>query len=379
MSSLAPISDIRELWNDERREFIRQNFCANAPDQYVEPFLKLCEKRGLSPEASHIYLVPRNTKDSDGNYIRKWVPQVSIDGYRLMAARTGQYAGSDEPVYLEGDPYPTKATVTVYKVVQGVRCPFTASAYWSEYYPGEKQGTMWRKMPHVMLAKVAESAALRKAFPEDLSGMYTDAEMDQANTGHVQEATFREVVPEAPQIAPQSSESDVSPAEVVDSTTGEIVGTAEPHEDDRIYDALEAKGEERSRMLKALVNEGVSTPNVDMLRKLIAYIDTYPEAKAILDLAIKRGITDAALPEALAGRTDATSSDRSAQLADKDHLGKGSLTERTRKAIFAEARKHKVSDEDMKAFIKREFGVDSRTELSQEQGEKVLVWVREQA
>src|SRR3990167_8379416 len=90
---------------------------------------------------------------------------TGIDGFRLTASRTGAYAGSDEPVFKEDEKGPLAATVTVWKLVQGVRCAFTATARWVEYYPGDgPDGFMWRKMPYVMLAKCAEALALRKAF-----------------------------------------------------------------------------------------------------------------------------------------------------------------------------------------------------------------------
>jgi len=106
--------------------------------------------------------------------------QTGIDGFRAVADRTGQYIGSSDAVFEEIGNNPVQATVTVNKVVQGVIGNFTATARWSEYYPGKSQGFMWDKMPHTMLGKCAEALALRKAFPAQLSGLYTGDEMDQA-------------------------------------------------------------------------------------------------------------------------------------------------------------------------------------------------------
>ena len=105
--------------------------------------------------------------------------QTAIDGFRSIADRTGQYCSSDDPIFEEKDGKLTKATVTVGKRVQGVEGKFTATARWDEYYP-DKNTFMWDKMPYTMLGKCAEALALRKAFPQQLSGLYTGDEMDQA-------------------------------------------------------------------------------------------------------------------------------------------------------------------------------------------------------
>ena len=113
---------------------------------------------------------------------------MGIDGYRSIADRTGLYAGSDDYVfdYINQDgsisKEPVKATATVYKLVGGIRCPFVASARMSEYKPKDvNMQFMWNKMPNLMLGKCSESLALRKAFPNELSGTYTDEEMQQAD------------------------------------------------------------------------------------------------------------------------------------------------------------------------------------------------------
>jgi hypothetical protein len=106
--------------------------------------------------------------------------QVSIDGFRLIAERTGNYAGQDEPEFVMNEQNQMiAAKVTVYKFSpSGQRYPAAVGvAYWGEY---AQNSPMWSKMPRTMLAKCAEALALRKAFPQELSGLYTSEEMLQA-------------------------------------------------------------------------------------------------------------------------------------------------------------------------------------------------------
>lgn len=170
----AQLMSAADEWNDARREFIRKTYCGGAPDDIASTFLMLCERRRLSPEARHVYLINRAASGKPAN----WVIQTGIDGYRLIADRTQRYAGSNEPAYIH-DPEGrlAVATVTVHKAVGGLIGAFTASARWDEY---SSNSPMWTKMPHTLLAKCAEALALRKAFPEELSGIYTDVELDQA-------------------------------------------------------------------------------------------------------------------------------------------------------------------------------------------------------
>lgn len=125
----------------------------------------------LNPMLNQIHFVKR------GNAV---TAQVGIDGFRLTAQRAGGYAGSDDAVFEYNEKnLPVKATTTVYRMVEGVRCAFTASARWDEYY--NPVGGQWDRMGHVMLAKCSEALALRKAFPAELSAVNTPEEMDQAD------------------------------------------------------------------------------------------------------------------------------------------------------------------------------------------------------
>jgi len=160
----------------EQIDLIKRTICKDATENELALFLYQCERTRLDPLSRQIYFVKYNGKVTI---------IVAIDGYRSIAGRTGLYAGSDDYVF-DNEEKPNKATVTVYKMIQGQRCPFSATARWAEYYPGEKLGFKWRSMPTLMLGKCAEALALRKAFPQELSGLYTPEEMEQAEKSQVE-------------------------------------------------------------------------------------------------------------------------------------------------------------------------------------------------
>lgn len=152
-------------------------------------FLSVSKRTGLDPLARQIYAVYRwNSKTRQ----EEMSIQVSIDGFRLVAQRSGNYAGQDDIKFIyeeEFNPITGKvenvyrAECTVYKMINGVKCGVTASARWDEYVQKDKEGKiafMWIKFPKLMLGKCAEALALRKAFPNELSGLYTEDEMAQA-------------------------------------------------------------------------------------------------------------------------------------------------------------------------------------------------------
>ena len=203
-------------WTDQEKALVEAAGLVTrkglAPRATVEAFLAHCRRTGLDPIARHIYAIERGGR---------WTIQMSIDGARLVAERTGEYEGQTPAqwtadgrewvdVWLEKS-VPAAARVGVYR--KGFREAVYGVATWAEYSGGQ----MAQKMPAHMLAKTAESLALRKAFPLNLSGLYTAEEMDQAT--QVQPA--REQVPQS-----VPSEDDVVDAEVVeDDQTAEIVAS----------------------------------------------------------------------------------------------------------------------------------------------------------
>lgn len=164
-------------FNDEQVEILRKTLFKNFSDDEIKFSLAVCNRTGLDPFVRQIYFQKRKSTKGEETI----VITTGIDGFRLTANRSNAYAGSDEPIFEENDGKPIKATVTVYKIVQGQRVGFTAAARWAEFYPGDPQGAMWRKMPFGQLGKCAEAQALRKAFPAELSNIYSHEEMAQAS------------------------------------------------------------------------------------------------------------------------------------------------------------------------------------------------------
>lgn len=168
-------------------DLIRRTVAKGADDDQLAQFLHNVARTGLNPLARQIYCVMRRNNRTGK---LEMSVQTGIDGYRVVADRTGAYAGSSDPIFDEGlnqyahleteRGHPKTASVTVTKIVAGQVFDFTATALWSSYYPGDRQGQMWNNMPYLMLGKCAEALALRKAFPQDLSGIYTHEEMQQA-------------------------------------------------------------------------------------------------------------------------------------------------------------------------------------------------------
>lgn len=182
-------------FNSEQVALIKNYLCKGINDEELKLFSAVCKKTGLDPFMKQIYAVKRNGKDGTQMTI-----QTSIDGYRLIAERTGRYCPGRESTYSYEDGKVVYATSYVKKqTLDGTWHEVGASAYYSEYapepYSNGKMNPFWQNKPHIMLAKCAEALALRKAFPNELAGIYSDDEMEQAqnvSTQHKVESIISE-------------------------------------------------------------------------------------------------------------------------------------------------------------------------------------------
>jgi len=185
MSSLELVA-----FSPEQIQLIKRSICCpahrEATNDELALFVGQCKRTQLDPFAKQIYAIFRFDKRLNREVM---TVQTGIDGFRVIAERTGRYlghvgtwwCGEDEQwkeVWLSKTP-PKAAKVTVRKIVDGQISDTTAVAHWSEYV--DDKSPMWKTMPANQLAKCAEAKALRQAFPNDLSGLYTSDEMAQAD------------------------------------------------------------------------------------------------------------------------------------------------------------------------------------------------------
>lgn len=170
-------------YDRDQIELLKSTICKGSTDDEFKLFLHACQHTGLDPFMRQIYAVKRWDSQAKREAM---VIQVGIDGYRLVAERTGRYAPGPEPTYTyDAQNNLVSATAYVKKQTQdGTWHTVSATAFFNEYCQRTKDGNpmaMWRTMPHGQLAKCAESQAIRKAFPAELSGVYTKEEMEQAD------------------------------------------------------------------------------------------------------------------------------------------------------------------------------------------------------
>jgi phage recombination protein Bet len=172
------------LWTPEQKQLIASTIAPGCSADELRLFGLACQRTGLDPFSKQIYAIKRGGKVTI---------QVSIDGLRSIAERTGELDGSEtlwcgedgqwQDVWLSSKP-PAAAKTIIHR--KGSQHPFVGVARFADYNAG--QG-LWNKMPATMIAKCSEALALRKAFPADLSGVYSGEEMDQAGGGQVQPVT----------------------------------------------------------------------------------------------------------------------------------------------------------------------------------------------
>jgi phage recombination protein Bet len=236
-STLALRSD-QEFWNDKQRAALEQLGVQGASNADLAVFFHVAQRSGLDPFARQCYMIGRRDPETGQN---RWTIQTGIDGFRLIADRAAvrlrekrsnadpMWCGKDMqwlPAWPFDEP-PAAAKYVVYRDGE----PFPAVVMYREFVQRKRDGKptrMWRDMPANQLIKCAEAAALRKAYPQDLAGIYVDEEMGQASNPPQRDDTQRVTVAELGHADPAGGPAEVPgppatrPRDELTATAGQV-------------------------------------------------------------------------------------------------------------------------------------------------------------
>jgi len=187
----------RTAFSAAQLKIIRRTIAKELSQAEFDQFMETAARTGLDPLRRQI--VPLLLARSDPDR-RALAPITTIDGLRAIAARGGDYHPMETQARLiskkaavNPDTNPlglVRAEVQVWKFDGDHWRPVAGEAWWDEYAPLRPSSNAdpdrmvlaepWRRMARVMIAKCAEAQALRRGWPEDLSGLYGQEEMARA-------------------------------------------------------------------------------------------------------------------------------------------------------------------------------------------------------
>lgn len=203
---MAEEKSLAVLADNEAVELLKRQLSGeDLTDDEFEVFLRVARERGLDPFKQQVIAQKRRGRMSI---------VTTIAGYRLIAERNPNYQGPTSPqwtrdgrtwfdVWVQDAP-PLAARVGVRR--KGFAEPVYGIATRAEYLQTNREGqpsAWWAKNGGAhMLAKCAESLAIRRAFPDDVAGIYTKEEMGQASIAEEEGFTTVTVDPEATEPQP---------------------------------------------------------------------------------------------------------------------------------------------------------------------------------
>lgn len=155
---------LKEQYSDKDLDLIKRTIAKNATNEELDLFLIRCKTLGLNPlKPGQIFFMKYG--NSAGTIV------VGRDGFRALAARTGKHRGTTTGVIRNDKGEVTHGYAEVYRA--DWTHPARVESSMAEYC---KNTPIWKDLPETMIQKVAECAALRMAFPDELGGVYGEDE-----------------------------------------------------------------------------------------------------------------------------------------------------------------------------------------------------------
>jgi phage recombination protein Bet len=198
-------------YTDAELKALKNQYAKDASEEQFLIWMAECRQRGLVP-VKDVVLQMRATKEwnpetRQKEFVKKAVHITTIQALRKLAERTGKYAGQLPSIWIyldsngqrvESDiplpeangsknpkiPWAAKVSVLRKGFEQPITVPARFEAY-AQYYSADnvtKLNSTWANRGPEQLEKCAEALALRKAFPEELGGLYLQEEFTDEET-----------------------------------------------------------------------------------------------------------------------------------------------------------------------------------------------------
>jgi phage recombination protein Bet len=229
-------------WNDKGLiKLARRTAFKDTNDEEFDQAVAFCREKSLSPMSGQLFAFVFSKDDPKK---RNMVIVTSIMGYRAIANRSGDYMPGPARAYFDPGAKDSlinprglvRATGAADRFIHGGWKSVEEEALWESFAPILKSGADedyewvdtgetwadtgkpkkrrrlrqgaeaqpildpkkdgWHRMPDVMLKKCAEAAALRRGWPEDLSGLYVEEEIHRSQVidGDYTDLTPSEIV-----------------------------------------------------------------------------------------------------------------------------------------------------------------------------------------
>lgn len=162
---------------------------------------------------------------------------------------------------------------------------------------------------------------------------------------------------------------DLAYRPAADQRTGEIVET---HADPEQFP------DDPALSINERYKRAIKRKDAVVIAELVKTVENYDHALVIKEQAEKAGVANGIITAALMARSDGPpepAPKSNGTVVDQGRLLKGTKTQYQLNRIFAIAREIAMSDDDIKRYVKEQFCLDSRADLSGQQADQVIAWL----